>query len=63
MNISNIPTIALLRYPSKTLVYVIQDTCKAYSGRQLDKPVYYKECEKVNSVIYTKEYFAAMNTC
>ena len=25
--------------------------------------VYYKECEKVNSVIYTKEYFAAVNTC
>lgn len=38
MNVSNIPTIALLRYPSKTLVYVIQDTCKAYNGRKLDKP-------------------------
>lgn len=54
MNISNIPTIALLRYPSKTLVYVIQDTCKAYNGRKLDKSIT-RDCEKVNSVICTKE--------
>lgn len=39
MNISNIPTIALLRCPSKTLVYVIQDICKAYNGRKLDKSI------------------------